>query len=139
MHRFLWLLIFICLYGCQTAILKEDLPQLNGYWEITLVEFPDGSSKAYSVNTSIDYIALKEDQGYRKKVQPNLDGSFRTSDDAEVFTVHWKEGQCWLHYKNGLNTHEERLIQLSPDAFAMKNAANIVYHYKKYQTINITP
>ena len=40
----------------------DDLKNLNGYWEIEKVTFPNGETKDYSVSTTIDYIELKGDR-----------------------------------------------------------------------------
>lgn len=61
------IVILIGLVGCRNKVNKLDLPHLNGYWEIKEVTFPDGSKKEYTVNTSIDYIEVKEHEGFRKR------------------------------------------------------------------------
>ena len=62
----------LLLYSCQTNRI-ENLEDLNGYWEIEKVIFPDGNSKEYTFSQSIDYFMLENDStGYRKKMQPQL-------------------------------------------------------------------
>ena len=91
--RYIYIIVaLIGLAGCQNKISKLDLPHLNGYWEIERVTFPDGSKKEYAVSTSIDYIEVKNFKGFRKKVQPNFNGTYVTSNDAEMFTISENEG-----------------------------------------------
>ena len=79
--------VILLLFGCSSKVDQASLPLLNGYWEIEKVVFPDGSTKSYEVNASIDFIEIDGQKGFRKKMQPQFDGTFTTSDDAEQFTV----------------------------------------------------
>lgn len=125
------------LLGCQTKVDKLDLAHLNGYWEIDKVTFPDGSKKEYPVNTSIDYIEVKDQEGFRKKVRPNFKGTYVTSNDAELFTVYENEGVFTLHYKTGLSEWHEKIVRLSENALTVIGEGNIKYHYKKFKPINL--
>tara|TARA_R100000935_G_scaffold41132_2_gene62724 strand:+ start:66206 stop:66568 length:363 start_codon:yes stop_codon:yes gene_type:complete len=116
---------------------KLDLPHLNGYWEIKEVTFPDGSKKEYTVNTSIDYIQVKEHEGFRKKVQPNFNGTYVTSNDAELFTIYENEGVFNLNYKTDLSEWHEKIISLSENKFIVISEENIKYHYRRFEPINL--
>lgn len=50
--------------GKKTA---EQIPLLNGYWEIEHVTLADGTKKQYSVNTVVDFIEVNGLIGIRKK------------------------------------------------------------------------
>ncbi|MBT8187303.1 MAG: hypothetical protein HKP38_04055 [Croceitalea sp.] len=130
---------FLILIGCQKNIDAAALPYLTGYWEIKMVEFTDGSKKEYTVNPSVDYIELQGMKGYRKKVQPKFDGSFDTSDDAELFEIIKKDENFVMVYKNAWSSWEEKLILLKPNTFVVKNEEGIKYSYKRYEPINIAP
>ena len=131
------ILLLVILGGCTPKVGMVELPKLNGYWEIEKVVFPDGSSKSYEVNASIDFIQINEKEGFRKKLQPQFDGSFRTSDDAERFTVIEKSGVLIMSYTNAEHTWEETLVALMDDQFEVVNQAGISYHYKRYQPLNL--
>lgn len=133
------ILLFFVLTGCEPKVDKEKLPHLNGYWEIEKVAFPDGSSKSYSVNALVDFIQIEGTEGYRKKVQPQLDGTFRTSDDAEKFSVLEISGRLILQYVNAELSWEETLVALSENRFEVVNASGISYQYKRYQPLKIDP
>ncbi len=112
---------------------------LNGYWEIAVVEFPDGGEKTYSLNTSVDFIEVKNGKGFRKKVQPNVTGTYRTSDDAEQFVIMKKGEQFLMQYNNGPNHWEEELLAISENRFSVKNQENIIYVYNRFQPLNLAP
>lgn len=137
MNKYSLTLLLICLVSCKKAIQEADLEDLNGYWEITKVEFPDGSKKEYGLNPSIDYIELENGKGFRKKVQPNLDGTYRTSNDAEQLEI-VKNGEGFLiQYLNGQQGWEEVLIEISETTFIVENEENLRYHYKRYEPLNL--
>ena len=131
------LLIIVCsvLYSCGESIKEEDLNFLSGYWEIEKVEFPDGNSKMYSINTTIDYFEYGNKKGFRKKVQPRLDGTFRTSDDAESFNIVAKNNKFTVVYQNDLSQWEEDILTLTDKSLVLASQEGVVYHYKKFEGI----
>ena len=136
--RYIYIIVaLIGLAGCQNKVSKLDLPHLNGYWEIERVTFPDGSKKEYAVSTSIDYIEVKNFKGFRKKVRPNFNGTYVTSNDAEMFTISENEGIFSLNYKTDLSEWREKIVGLSENGFTVINEENIKYHYKKFEPIDL--
>ncbi|MEM8999809.1 MAG: hypothetical protein AAGB24_06055 [Bacteroidota bacterium] len=123
--------------GCGKPFAEKDLVLLNGYWEIELVKFPDGSTKTYKVNANIDYIQVNTKKGFRKKVRPRLDGTFGTSDDTKSFEVIKNADGYIFLYRNGLSQWQESLISISETSFTVKNEANISYTYKRFTPIAI--
>ncbi|WP_425236640.1 hypothetical protein [Ulvibacterium sp.] len=136
--RVVSILTFVYLIiGCSDTLSKEDLNQLNGYWEIAKVSFSDGNTKEYKVSTSIDFIKIDSLKGYRKKVQPKFDGTFDTSNDAEFFLIKEQNGEFILHYKNDLSEWKETILEVSRDNFSVSNEAGITYAYKRFNPINV--
>lgn len=134
------LILFFCLfivYGCGGSISENELDQLNGYWEIKEVKFPDGNTKAYDTNPTIDYIQLENRTGFRKKMQPKLDGTFDTSKDIKSFTLIEKEGSFFFLYENELSQWQEKLIRLEADSFTVLNVEDITYTYQRHEPINV--
>jgi hypothetical protein len=123
--------------GCAAEVSKEAIPQLNGYWEIKEVVFPDGQAKEYTMSTTIDYIQVEGFKGFRKKVQPKFDGTFDTSNDAEFFSVQEREGGLIMFYKTELSEWAERLVQLDENHFSVVNEARIRYEYERFSPIDI--
>lgn len=128
---------FLVFLGCANAVSKEDLFELNGYWEIEQVVFPDGNTKDYTVNTTVDYIEWKGSEGFRKKMNPKFDGTFETSDDAKAFTISEKDGNFTMHYKTPLSEWSEQLVALGEDRFSVVNEAGLQYDYKRFEPISI--
>lgn len=132
------LFVFVMMQSC-TTVSEKKLPLLNGYWEIERVEFPNGGEKEYRMSSTVDYIKLDGLKGFRKKVVPRFDGNFETSDDAEPFQIEVVEDEYTLSYVNNLSEWQETLIALSEDRFTVANADGIVYHYKRFEPIRLTP
>lgn len=132
-----WVLIFFfILASCGKPL---DLKHLNGYWEIEKVKMPDGHEKKYTLNTSIDFIELVTDSsGVRKKMQPQLDGTFITSDDYENFSIYQKNGKTILKYQTEMASWEEELISLKENSFSVLNDAGLTYFYKRFKPFNLT-
>ena len=91
----LLLTITFC-FSCKETQ-KEDLAQLNGYWEIKKVKPKDGQEKIFKFNETVDFIEFKNDQGVRTKVKPSLQGDFKATNDTESFTVS-KENDQWIGF-----------------------------------------
>jgi hypothetical protein len=137
MKKYGILIVIFLFTSCGQEVKREDLGFLNGYWEIQEVVFPSGDSKSYEMNATIDYIEISGMTGYRKKVQPLADGSFITSDDAEDFTLDYREDSFFMVYKNEMSTWEEKIASLSPERFEVINEDQIRYLYKRYQPITL--
>ena len=138
MRSLILLLCFTVLISCN-SVSNAKLTLLNGYWEIDRVEFPNGGEKQYKMSQNIDYIQLKNLKGFRKKVNPKFDGSYETSDDAELFEIQINDGLYTIMYKNDLSEWQETLTAISKDNFSAQNADGIQYHYKRFEPINLTP
>ena len=131
------LILLVLLVGCNSKVAKEDLQQLNGYWEIEKVSFPNGETKDFMSSTTIDYIELDGMKGFRKKVQPKFNGTFETSNDAELFTiVQYREGFV-LNYSGSINSWKEEVISISKDNFSVTNQDTLTYTYKRYEPLNL--
>ncbi|MBT8297496.1 MAG: hypothetical protein KJO52_04105 [Maribacter sp.] len=129
--------IFILLLACQNKIAEQELALLNGYWEIEKVILANGQIKEYNVNTTVDYIELKDLSGFRKKVYPKFDGSFDTSNDAEYFTIINRKDHFEINYKNELSEWIEVLKTLDENSFSVTNTENITYKYKRFKPISV--
>ena len=91
--------VALLIISCNSKVSPEELNKINGYWEVTLVETPDGEEKEYGMSTSVDYIELKENSGFRQKVVPQIDGKYLTNDVKELITVKDSALATYLVYK----------------------------------------
>lgn len=137
MSRILLFSAILVFSACADKISTSELHHLNGYWEIQKVVFPQGDTKKYKLNTTIDFFFLEDDKGYRKKVQPRLDGTYITSDDAEYFSITHLNDSFKLHYSNELSEWEEGIIEISDEKITIVSEENIRYYYKRYQPIAV--
>jgi hypothetical protein len=104
---------------------------LNGYWEIEKVELPDGDKKEYKVNETIDFFKLEGNKGFRKKVMPQLDGTYLTNDIQEDIVIVVKDGDATIQYKTTYASWNEEIIELTKDKLVIKNQQDFEYHYKR--------
>ena len=131
------ILIFTLLLftACSKSIAETDLVHINGYWEIEKVILPDGETKDYKINENLDYFFIKKQSGFRKKVLPQLDGTYLTNDVEEKVKVSFEKGDCLLNYKTDFASWQEEVVDLTAEKLVLKSLSNnLVYHYKKIKT-----
>lgn len=128
-------ILILLLSACAQTIQVEELHHLNGYWQIEQVTFPDKSAKTYELSSTLDFIQLEEGKGFRKKVQPALDGTFDTSDDAITFEVVPRNDDVYLIYSNAVESWEELLLSVDSVRFSVRNEAGIIYEYRRYEPV----
>lgn len=134
--QMLFVIFLFC--SCQQKIKPEDLSKINGYWEIEKVVFDDGNDKNYTINESYDYFEIgTNNAGFRKKVMPQLDGTFIVNDTHEDFKVRIKNEKVFFDYGTSYAKWTEELIAISDKELVFKNSENKEYHYKKATPINI--
>ena len=130
-------ILLVLLVGCSPNVPQEDLHLLNGYWEIEKVSLPNGETKDFMSSTTIDYIELDGMKGFRKKVQPKFNGTFETSNDAELFTIVQNGEGFDLNYKGSTNSWSEKLMSISKDNFSVTNQDSMTYGYKRYEPMHL--
>lgn len=131
MKKILFLFVFSALISCKQKISDADISNLNGYWEIEKVELPDGEKKEYKVNETIDFFKIEANKGFRKKVMPQLDGTYLTNDIQEDIIVAVKDGDATIQYKTTYASWNEEIIKLTKDKLVVKNQQDLEYHYKR--------
>lgn len=131
MNKISLLFVLIC-FSCSKKIEKDDLKNINGYWEIKSVKTSDGVSKQYKVNETIDYFEIKKNKGFRQKVMPQFDGKFLTNGVQEEVTIIEKNNEFYLEYKTKYGKWRETLITISDSIMELKNVDNTVYNYKRF-------
>ncbi len=127
--------VLLLVLSCSGGPSREDLDYLEGYWEIRRVEFPDGSEKEYRASTSVEYLEWDGTSGFRKKVQPTLQGTFLTSDDALPMEVLWRDGRLFLSFKGEETPWEEEVLELRQDLLITRHAHGLRYEYTRYEPL----
>jgi len=130
-------LVFLFI-SCQQKIEPDDVSKINGYWEIDKVVFDQGDDKEYIINESYDYFQIdKNNEGFRKKVMPQLDGSFLVNDAYENLKIRFDDDKVFLDYATPYAKWSEELIAVSDKELVLINTEKKEYHYKKATPINI--
>ncbi|MEM8763663.1 MAG: lipocalin family protein [Bacteroidota bacterium] len=139
--RGFWVLMLVTTgLGCsEKKVHAEDLHLLNGYWQIQEVKMQDGTSRTYGPASVIDYIVLKDKKGYKKKVQPRIDGTYKVSKDQEPLEIRNSETGFMMFYQNTLSSWQDRLVALDSLHYSIVNEDGITYTYTRYQPISIEP
>ena len=125
-------------FGCHQKISSSDISKLNGYWEIEKVVSKDDKDKKYSFNETFDYFEIKNNKGFRKKVMPQLDGTFLVNDAFENVEIVFKNEKVYLNYTTDYAKWSEELKTISDDEMVVINNQQKEYHYKKTAAINLT-
>ena len=132
------ILLSILFISCQQKIKPEDISEINGYWEIEKVVFNQGKEKDYTLNESYDFFKIdSKNNGFRKKVMPQLDGTFIVNETFETLKVRFENDKVFLDYVTSYAKWSEELTSISKEKMVFKNSENNEYHYKKAGAINI--
>ena len=134
--KILFVFLFVTIYGCKSDVKLEDLNHLNGYWEITKVEMPDGDEKEFKINESIDFIHFEDKKGFRVKVIPQIDGGLLSNKTKENFDIIEKESVLFFLYKTDYASWEEEIITINKEELVVKNSNDLVYFYNKRTDLN---
>ena len=131
------LCVIVVTFSCKQTNHEEQLSHINGYWEIEEVIMPDGEKKDYTINTLIDFIEISDSTGFRKKVAPQLDGTFKTTDDTEKIEVKIEEGKVRLHYSTPFYSWKETVERADETHLIIENEDEKIYKYKRYEGLNL--
>jgi hypothetical protein len=131
MKKVMLFLVFGALLSCKQSFVEADLQHLNGYWEIEKVVLPDGDKKEYKVNETIDFFKIDQNKGFRKKVMPQIDGTYLTNNIQETVKVELIDGTASIYYSTSYAQWNEEIIELSKDKLVIKNQQDLEYYYKR--------
>ncbi len=131
--KYLGFIFVFLIYSCDSKNLDEMKDNLNGYWEIESVTDAEGFEKSFSVNTTVDFIEVIDLKGTRKKVSPQLDGTFLTFAQNEAFEVKVENNTLVLVYLTPYDEWEETVLESTKENLIIKNAEGKIYLYKRYK------
>ena len=128
-------LVFLAflLVSCHSAVKKEDIKKLNGYWEIKEVTLSDGKTKDYKVNETIDFFELKGTNGFRQKVMPQFDGKFKTNNIVEAINIIQTDDTFFIEYNTAYGKWKEEILTIEDSTLVLKNKDNLEYTYKRFK------
>jgi hypothetical protein len=137
MKKIGFLLLTTLLISCHAEVKKEDLNKLNGSWEIKQVKLSDGENKDYKVNETIDFFELKNNSGFRQKVMPQLDGTYRTNGIKETIKIIEKDHTFFIEYQTNYGKWQEEIVEIADSTLVLKNKINLEYTYKKFKPFSL--
>lgn len=133
---FYLLLVAIVLTSCTNTDPNQQLQNLTGYWTIEKVEVENDSVVEYSLSQYIDYIEIKDSVGFRKKLQPKIDGGYiKASNDSEKITAKIEDDVLNLYYSTAFDEWQETVLVATEDELVIKNRDDKKYYYKKYEPL----
>ncbi|WGD35082.1 lipocalin family protein [Olleya sp. YS] len=132
----LYYILLILIVSC-TKNPKDFKQHITGYWEIKEVTLNDGTKKQYNFNNTIDYIEINDTTGFRKKMKPNLDGTFQTSNNLERFTVKVENDSLNLYYKTPFSNWKETILHANNNQLQVINKNKDLYLYQRYTPITL--
>jgi hypothetical protein len=130
-------LSLLLLVSCNQSIKDEDIAKLNGYWEIKKVVLKDGEKKDYKINETIDYFQLKDKKGFRQKVMPQLDGTYKTNNLIEEISISNENGSFFVNYTTSYGKWKEEIIEIQDSVLVLKNKEDLEYNYKRYKPFSL--
>lgn len=131
MKRYFSLLLLVLFLSSCSNSAEEKIQHLNGYWEIKKAESPRGT-KEFPFSEIVDYIEVSGKEGIRKKVRPQIGGTFITSEDHEKFTVKVENDSLNLYYETPYSKWKETVLVSENDALKLLNPDGIIYTYKRF-------
>jgi hypothetical protein len=142
-NRIAFLLLATLLFSCKQDITEQDITKINGYWEIKKVILKDGEKKDYKINETIDYFQLRQAQsdkkwnGFRQKVMPQLDGTYKTNNLKEALSVTSENGSYYVNYSTSYGKWKEEIIEIQDSVLVLKNKDDLEYNYKRYKPFSL--
>lgn len=137
MHAFrnLCICMLLILSSCKAQV---DLSQLGGYWQIQEVRFQNGSSKAFTYSSTVDFFQLiDENQGILKKLDARVDGKFFANEAEQRFTLQKDSNESVLIQIEGQELISYELKKLTTEElhlFDQKLSRLLVY--RKFTPLN---
>jgi hypothetical protein len=128
---------FLALVSCSQKVVQADLAKINGYWEVEKVVFDSIDDKEYRMNEVYDYFKIVNNKGIRKKVMPQLDGTFLVNDVEEKVAVRYEDNRVFIDYTTPYMKWSEEIIALTNEELVLLNKDKTEYHYKRATAINL--
>lgn len=139
LFSFVALMIVVISCGKKPAEItdQEILENLNGYWKIDQVERPEFNDiREYTFSNYAEYIEVYPDlEGFRIKLQPQLDSTFKRTSNAETFVIKRENDSLRMYYKTQMDEWKETLIDLEKDQFTVVNERGFKYKYKRFESL----
>ena len=131
MKKVIFILFLATALSCSDSP-QEQIGNLNGYWEIKEARLPEGITKEFKFSELVDYFKVDSSAGFRKKVRPQLDGSFIASDNVEKFEIKLENDSINLYYSTPYANWKETVISSEENELVVLNSDGIIYTYERF-------
>ncbi|MBL30558.1 MAG: hypothetical protein CMC81_04915 [Flavobacteriaceae bacterium] len=120
--------ILVILLSCNDSK-KIDTNLLNGYW---MIENVSRENEVFRLDntTLVDFYKIKDYSGWRTKVKPLIDNSFRTSNNKVFIKIIKNEEKISLAIKTPWDNWEEELLKLDSISLILKIEDKIFRYIK---------
>ena len=133
-NLFLLLIFSFGLSHCD-RIEREEVRQIEGYWEIESVQTKGEVFQPKGNAPSVDYYFFSSDStGFKKKLSPRVMGNYETSKDQVQFSVHEENGVMSFHFSTSLESWKEEIKSIAPERLILFHNG-MEYHYKRHEKI----
>ena len=132
------LIVLFFLLSCTSKDPKTFISHMDGYWQIEEVTLSNGIKKEYNFSETIDYIEVLDSMsGFRKKMKPNLLGTFETSDSMETFELKIENDSLNIYYSTPYANWKETILNANENQLLVINANKDIYLYKHYEPLDL--
>ena len=122
--------------ACSNSDPKEQLNNLNGYWQIEKVEIERDSVIEYGLSPYIDYIEVKDSVGFRRKLKPKIDGGFvKAPNEPEKISAKIEGNKLMLYYSTPFDEWKEEVLEANEDELVILNRDDKKYYYQRYKPL----
>ena len=129
MKHLIYLFSISFLLGCKSHA-EVNPKQINGYWEIEFVQQKDEIFESKQSFLLYDYYSTQNNTGIYKKVAPQINGSFKTSDSAIRFEILKTKGDFILQFTSPWNTCFKTIKYLDSEKLVLFHQDRS-FHYKR--------
>ena len=136
-HIFYLFITALLFAACGSSVNESSLKNLNGYWEVQKVVFPDGSEKILPPSETHDYYEFKNSKGFRKKVSPLVTGNYLVNDLKDEFVISTKENKFYMNYKTFLSAWTEQIKSIDENQLVLESEEHYQYYYKRPQVFSV--
>lgn len=132
------LTLLLLFTGCNERKPETFIPYVSGYWQIEEVTLLNGKKKSYNFSENIDYIEISDSMnGFRKKLQPRLNGTFLATESLERFNLKIENDSLNIYYSTPFSNWKETILKANESKLIIMNSSGDIYTYKNYEPIDL--
>lgn len=130
------ILLMLVVFGCTNQP-QIDLSELEGYWEI---EFVEQKGEVFSNNQKTplyDFYSVDKNSGVHKKVAPQFNGNFQTSESSVAFEITEEKGIFKLNFSTPWNRWQKVIKVLNAERLVLYHQGRN-FNYKRVKSEKTT-